>query len=339
MNLPLQYLKDILQDIPQACFPVHSRVHPLKSFVFPSAQCYVKRDDELGFGISGSKIRKYRTLIPFFVTNGIQEVILIGSAYSNHVLSLQQLLIENGIKPTLYLRGDPNRLVQGNSLLTSLFVSPSSIHWFSKPEWRHVESQAHDYAEQQQHPTFVLLEGGFSPEALPGALTLSVDIQENENNLGLNFDHIFIEAGTGFTASSLILGLHWLKRSTIVHVVLLAEDKANFLFRLKKCYDMFIQLMQVSCPFPENFILHLPHLTGTFGQIKPFLFETIVSIAREEGFLTDPVYTVKLFIESKHLLSQGDIQGNVLIHHSGGAMSLMGFQDQLNSVLCDLNKN
>lgn len=329
MTERLRHLKNCLAKIPQAAYPQHSRIHLLRSFHFPSASCYVKRDDELGFGISGSKIRKYRTLIPFFIHQGIQEVVVIGSAYSNHVLSLQQLLIENGIRSTLFLRGDRTRPLQGNLLLTSLFTSPSAIHWFSKATWQTVESQAHAYAQEQQHPTFVLPEGGFCAAALPGALTLTLDLQDNVKAMELNIDHIFIEAGTGLTAGALILGLHWLKHPATVHVFLLAEDTAAFVSRLKACHEMFMQLICTSCPFPQNFALHLPQLTGRFGQIHSRLFGSIAEIARKEGFLTDPIYTAKLFMESKHLLAKENIKGNILIHHSGGALSLFGFQEQL----------
>jgi 1-aminocyclopropane-1-carboxylate deaminase/D-cysteine desulfhydrase-like pyridoxal-dependent ACC family enzyme len=329
MQERLQHLKDCLSSIPQAYYPVHSRVHPLRSFNFPGTTCYVKRDDELGFGISGSKIRKYRTLIPFFINKGIQEVVLIGSAYSNHVLSLQQLLLENGVHPTLFVRGDPTRSLVGNSLLTSLFHLPSSIHWFSKTEWSKVETYAFAYAKQQTHPTFVLPEGGVCEEAFAGALTLPLDLQENEKERGFHLNHILIDAGTGFMASALILALHWIKHPTNVHVVLLAEDEAAFLNRLKQCQNMFNRLMQISSSFPENFTLHLPKVTGHFGKTNALLFENIAQLAQKEGFLTDPIYTVKLFMESKHLLSLGHMGDNVLIHHSGGALTLMGFQEQL----------
>ncbi len=334
----LEHLKHQIAAIPQADYPIHSRVHPLHSFYFPFTNCYVKRDDELGFGLSGSKVRKYRTLLPFLLNQGIQEVIVIGSAYSNHVLSLLQLLIENGIRPTLFLRGNPAHPPQGNLLLSSLFIPPSNIHWFSKTNWHKVELEAHAYAQQQLHPTFVLPEGGFTSAALPGAFTLPLDLLENEQTLGFAFDHLFIEAGTGFTASALILGFHWLKRSTLIHVILLAEDSAAFLERLRECHEMFSQLMQTSCSFPQNFILHLPQLTGKFGQIKPILFENIVNLAQTEGFLTDPIYTAKLFIESRHVLGNGEAKGNVLIHHSGGALTLMGFQEQLKQA-CQFNSS
>lgn len=325
----LHYFQKCLTTIPQSSYPLHSRVHPLRSFLFPHTTCYVKRDDELGFGISGSKIRKYRSLIPFFLNTGIQEVVVIGSAYSNHVLSIIQLLIENGLSSTLFLRGQPTRSKIGNSLLISLFVSPNSIHWFSKTEWPSVQSFADKYAQQQQHLTFVLPEGGGCAEALPGALTLCLDLLENEKERGQTFDHVFIEAGTGFMASALILGLSWLEHPTLVHVLVLAQNQVAFLGQLTRCHTMFSQWLDLPCPFPQNFVLHLPQISGNFGQHSTFLFERMSHLAREEGFLTDPIYTAKLFIETHHLLNQGEIKGNILIHHSGGALTLTGFQEQL----------
>ena len=125
-------LQTFIDAFPQANYPFHSRVHRLASFDSQSVKCYVKRDDELGFGISGSKIRKYRSLIPWLKQEKIHEVVLIGSASSNHVLSLCQLLIENRLKPTLFLRGDPSYSKKGNCIFSSLFVPSSSIHWISK---------------------------------------------------------------------------------------------------------------------------------------------------------------------------------------------------------------
>lgn len=325
----LDHFKSCLAAIPQADYPMHSRIHPLRSFHFPSIKCYVKRDDELGFGISGSKIRKYRTLIPFLVLKSIQEVAVIGSAYSNHVFSFIQLLIENGLKPTLFLRGDPHSPLQGNALLTTLFIPSECIHWLSKENWKNVESLANEYAKQKSHATFVLPEGGFCPQALPGALTLVLDIMKNEVENGIIFDHIFIDAGTGFTASSLILALSWLKHRACIHVILLADDQETFLTRLKNCQKMFHQFIQSSPPFPQNFILHVPKITPPFGKTSIFLFEKISEIAQREGFLTDPIYTSKLFIESEHLLNQGDMKGQVCILHTGGAFTLMGFQHKL----------
>lgn len=327
----LEQLLSLFQKIPQAAYPVHSRIHPLRSFQFQNVKCYVKREDELGFGISGTKIRKYRTLIPYLLNNHVQEVVVIGSVNSNHVLSLIQLLIENGLTPTLFLRGDPKRFYQGNALFISLFVPPASIHWFSKSEWKNVEAKAYEYAKKQNHYTFVVPEGGFCLEAFPGSLTLVKDILDNQNEMEIDFDHLFIEAGTGFTACSLILGLHWLKHRAKVHVVLLADDEESFLLRLKECQDMFFHFLPFPLSFPQNFLLYLPKIIRGFGKISKTLFESIQHIAQYEGFLTDPIYSARLFMEAENILKTRQLEGNVLIFHCGGALNLAGFQDRLSS--------
>ena len=130
-------------------------------------------------------------------------------------------------------------------------------------------------------------------------------------------------------ASSLILGLSWLNFQATVHVVLLAEDREAFLANLKRCHEMSMELMQMKTAWPTNFVLHLPEITGGFGQVDGSIFQTIEKLAREEGFLTDPIYSAKLFMEGRLLLEKGALKGKVLFHHSGGGLTLAGFQDKL----------
>jgi 1-aminocyclopropane-1-carboxylate deaminase len=100
-----------------------------------------------------------------------------------------------------------------------------------------------------------------------------------------------------------------------------------------------IYLMQIKeMPFPSNFHLYHPSSTPRFGQINQLLFQEIISLARKEGFFTDPIYTAKLFKETKRLLAEHSFQGNVLIHHSGGALTLLGFEEQLKEALEDILK-
>jgi 1-aminocyclopropane-1-carboxylate deaminase/D-cysteine desulfhydrase-like pyridoxal-dependent ACC family enzyme len=326
--MSLDTLEKTLSAISQIDYPVHSRVHPLQSFEFPEVEAFIKRDDELGFGISGSKIRKYRTLIPWLINQKFEEVCLLGSASSNHILGICQLLIENHIKPTLFLRGNPEYSLKGNCLLSSMFVPSERIHWFSKDEWKHAPRTADRYAASSSH-TFVMPEGGATSASLGGALTLPLDILKNERELGAAFDHIFIDAGTGFTASSLIMGLSLLQSRAQIHTVLLAGTPSSFHALLKESHQDLSELMHIRSPFPDNFTLHLPQLTGRFGSTSPSIFNFIKDTARKEGFLTDPVYSAKLLIEGREILSKRRLKGRILFIHSGGGTSLLGFQEQL----------
>lgn len=326
----LQHLETILAELQQMDYPVHSRIHPLKSF--PS--CYVKRDDELGFGISGSKMRKFRSLIPYLKLNSYCEVVVIGGAYSNNVLGIIQLLIENGLKFKLFLRGDPIQKPIGNALWIKMFAERSSIKWISRKEWPDVENIARKYAQNEidsDKKIYILPEGAFVPEALPGSVTLSLDIVRNEQQSGNTFNHIFVDSGTGLMAIGLILGHAWMEVSSLIHVLLLADEGIVFRKKLDEMHQKFEHLLNKQFDFHENFIIHTPKTGASFGSVTKQTLTTIKQIAMVEGFLTDPIYSAKLFCESKRLITQNAYEGSILIVHSGGGLSLSGFQDKLNA--------
>ena len=315
-----------------APYPLHSRVHPLKTFGDAQTPCFVKREDELGFGISGFKIRKYSSLIPHLQENKIKQAILIGGAYSNNIVGLTQLLIENSIQPTLFLLGNETTKKIGNFLLSSLMVSNDSIRWIGRDEWPNVQKIAALYAKKQSKRTMVIPEGASVAESLPGALTLALDIIKNETQLNKTFDHIFIDSGTGMMACATVLAFAWLKKTTNIHVVLMAEEEQEFLktlSSLKTQLEFFIGV-QLKLPYvKEKLKLYRPHVGRSFGSTNKTIFEEIRRIARTEGFLTDPIYSVKLFLESRRIIADEKIKGNCLIIHSGGGLTLMGFQEQL----------
>ena len=142
MIIKNDYLQSKLDEYPQDNYPIHSRVHPLRTFSTERTRLFVKREDELGFGISGCKFRKYRTLLPYIRAKGCKEVVLIGGAYSNHIFSLAQLLIENGIRPILLLKGPKPLKNVGNFLFLQMLLPPNSFHWIPKEEWGDVHKKA-----------------------------------------------------------------------------------------------------------------------------------------------------------------------------------------------------
>jgi 1-aminocyclopropane-1-carboxylate deaminase len=315
-----------------APYPSHSRVHPLKTFGDSQTPCFVKREDELGFGISGFKIRKYSSLIPHLQKNKIKEAILIGSAYSNNIVGLTQLLIENSIQPTLFLHGDTDTKKIGNFLLSSLMVSNDSIHWIGRDEWPSIQEIAALYAKKQPKRTMTIPEGASVAESLPGALTLALDIIENEAQLNETFDHIFIDSGTGMMACATVLAFAWLKKTTNFHVVLMAEEEREFLETLFSLNTQFESLIGVQMEWPfvkEKLNLYRPNEGRAFGSTNKTIFDEIRRIMRTEGFLTDPIYSVKLFLKSRRIITNEKIKGNCLLIHSGGGLTLMGFQEQL----------
>jgi 1-aminocyclopropane-1-carboxylate deaminase len=324
-----QRLKAALDCIPQADYPVHSRIHSLKTIL----NCYIKRDDELGFGFNGSKARKFRTLIPHLLHNGIKDAIIIGSANSNNVLSLSQLCIENQINTHLFLKQYHDNHSKGNFLLTRLITSPSKIHWLTSENWPKVSREAEDYLKTLIAPAIVIPEGSALPIAMLGSLSLAFDIIENEQQHNIYFDHIFIDAGTGLTAIALILAYAYLQKKTMIHVVLIAGSTQTFYGTLKEYHHFFTHWLNEPSLLPQNYTLHHPVTAKSFGSVNTSILSEIHSIASQEGILVDPIYSAKLFATAKNIIKTINNPGSSLLIHSGGALSLNGYQTPIDHYL------
>lgn len=317
----LAYLQKKLESEKQNNYPCTSRVHPLRSF-WGSTTCYVKREDELGFGISGSKFRKYRTLIPFL--KDYLEVIVLGGPFSNHVLGITQLLIENQIRPTLFLKGRMPIQSVGNFFFLQKLISPSSIHWISNRDWPLVHEIAQEYANERDH-AFILPEAAAIFPSFLGALTLPLDIVRNEKEMNFHFDHVFTDAGSGWQAAALLLAFSFIEKITHHHILLVAGTKNEFLNTLQTLHAEFESWLGMDCPFPHQYECTFPSSAKSFGSTNSALFQFIFGFAKQEGFFLDPIYSGKLFFHAKEQLQHESFKGNTLLIHSGGALSLSGF--------------
>ena len=292
-----------------------SRVQKLNHFPSQNVVCYTKRDDELGCGISGSKLRKYFSLMPFLMEQGIEHLIIIAGPQSNNLLAALQLTREFNLKVTAFLIKPWKVELQGNFKLSRLFLEEKEIVWVAREDWFRVNELAQNYLNTLNEPGFVLQEGASVPEAMRGAMSLAEDVVVNEQFLELTFQHIFIDAGTGFSAAGLIKGLAAVNHQAHVHVLLLADDEKTFKSKLTLWLDF----------EPENYDCFYPTTAKAFGSINQTIKTEIRRLAREEGILADPIYAAKLFYEARRYIEMKSIKGNVLIIHSGGTLTMPNF--------------
>lgn len=295
-----------------------SRVHLLNHFPNNGVECYVKRDDELGSGISGSKLRKYASLIPFLIQTGIRHLIIIAGPQSNNLLAALQMCREINLKVTAFLIKPWKLEIQGNFKLSRLFLDEQDIVWVERDEWSDVDHKAQLYLHNLNEAGFVLNEGASVPAAMAGAMSLADDIIKNEHSLDFSFHHIFVDAGTGFSAAALINGLAKSNHQAKIHVLLLADDEETF-------NDKLIQWLGTHS---ENYDCFYPTTAKAFGSLNNTIKQEIRRLAREEGILADPIYSAKLFHEARRYIDVNGLKGKVLIIHSGGTLTMAGFDLQ-----------
>ncbi len=308
-------------------FNLQSRIHRLRWF--GRSDIWVKRDDELSFGVSGTKLRKHASILPALKLKGIEEVVVIGGSNSNNVLSAAQTLTENNIKITPFLLGPPPRK-EGNLKLLSLFVDDDEINWISRDQWADIETLVNKYIEDESAQgikIFVLPEGGHHRLAVPGSLSILSDILRNEADSGVTFDHVFIDSGTGMIAQSLLAGAAAINKKTKFHIVVLAGSFETFECGLEQIIRYTEDFLQILIPAQPDYELYYPTIAKSFGGTNRSIFREIKYIAKNDGILTDPVYSAKLFITAKQIIRDNSISGNILLIHSGGALALSGFMD------------
>lgn len=304
-----------------------SRIHSLKMDL-PNTQLYIKRDDELSFTLSGSKARKYSTLLPKLKAMGVRNILMMGGPFSNHICSAAQLFIQEKITPHLLLSGRKPDDIKGNYLLTKMLVPEERITWITKAEWGRRHLIGAQWAKKWDG-AFVLDEGGSVKESLLGALTLPLDILRSEEEISSRFDHIFIEAGTGMMASALALHFSSINHPAKIHILLLGDDEETFKKRLTRYRAWMEQEIGTPIKTPKNIVFHVPSSLKSFGATSKPLFQFITRFAQTEGVLLDPIYSGKLFYNLKQMIESQAAKGSCLFIHSGGQQTLAGFQQEM----------
>ena len=314
-------LDEIIKQKLSSNYYLESRIHKVPRL---GAQSYIKRDDELSFGISGNKLRKISSLLPHWQGEVRPLVLVIGSAASNHVVSCLQVFLENQIDYQLFLLQPGGQLGgKGNQAYINLLADRDKISFVSRDEWPEVQELCEDFAKSYDGPTFIMREGGCQREALPGAMTLGQDIFRNQVEHGIQFDNIFIDAGTGLSAVGLKAYLDFKKFSGNLHLVHMAPIDFDSLYQE-------LVVGEYKSDFEINLIHHKPPTAKSFGAINQKVLAEVRRSASEDGVLVDPIYMAKLNLSVKEIVSRHDLekQCNLMVH-SGGGLSLHGFWDKL----------
>lgn len=325
-----------IRDLIDYSLSKRSRVHRLPSA--PQGRFWIKREDELSSGISGSKLRKYASLIPALKRKGVEMVGMIGGPNSNNLVGLAQLLKENSIEPVAFIRKAADPILRGNALLLDMLLPAERIRNIARADWQNAETIAKNYLEKlprEKGGGELLLEGCFGFDALPGAMSMAEDIVRNEKESETEYETIYVDCGTGLTAIGLILGLDVLSRHTQaptrreIVVTLIAETQERFQSKLAELRSALSSMLGYRI-LPKVRIRYLLSIVAPkFGAVNRTLFQSCREISRDEGLLMDPTYSVKHFVTARDDFAKNRENSNSLFIFNGSPLGIAGFQDRL----------
>ncbi|MGB0430847.1 MAG: hypothetical protein ACPGLV_10260, partial [Bacteroidia bacterium] len=289
---------DIIKANCEKDFRVSSRIHQLHNY-FKSESVYIKRDDELGFGIGGSKVRKFASILKAINTQNPEYVVIEGSLNSNNVLGVLALL--NSLNYKVAVAAPKSNTTNIGNALWIKTINPIIIQTESTSGFKI------DFYSKQLNTQnlFVIKEGAAQIESIPGLLTQGHEIFEFENNQQFKFKQIFIDSGTGITAIALLIAYALRNQKAKFNVTLIAGNEDEFMDLKKSIFKEFNNRFKVNLDENFNNVNFLyPTTSKSFGSVNSTIKNEWINQMANLGFPVDLTYTAKHFFTIKNQIEK-----------------------------------
>jgi L-cysteate sulfo-lyase len=295
---------------------------------------FVKRDDLMGLGGGGNKLRKLEFLLGEAIQQGADTVITVGARQSNHARLTAASAARAGLKCELVLTRsvpctDAAYTDNGNILLDELLGAdihdlPGSEDPMSFATRRAAELQ------KSGHRVYLAPLGGSSPVGCLGYAACAGEIEAQAAEMDVQFDEVVVPHGSGGTHAGLVAGFVALGRKpgyVRTHAVLAMEEKAREASFVKA--NETLRLLSVEPTQPASELnIDDAHLGDGYGMPTDSMREALRTLARTEGLLLDPVYSGKAFAGLLHDVRNGRYRAgqNVLFVMTGGLPGLFAYR-------------
>jgi L-cysteate sulfo-lyase len=313
--------------------PIHELTQLNKTL--DGVKIFVKRDDLMGIGMGGNKLRKLEYLIGDALKNEADYIITMGARQSNHARLTAAATAKAGLKCDLILTRTvpittPDYADGGNIILDHIF----GAHIFDLP----AEANAAESAEKRMNELtvsgfnpYLIPTGGSSPTGCLGYAACAFEILRQSAGSGVRFDYIVVPNGSSGTHAGLIAGIKVTTNESIkVKSYNVLADPENVLDNTykKACGTMALldDTIQIS---PDEIDINNSYRGEGYGIPTSEMLEALRLLARTEGILLDPVYSGKAFAGllgdiKSGLFRKGE---NVLFILTGGLPGLFAYRD------------
>jgi len=307
-----------------------SRIHKVSSYFnahLSFDNLYMKREDEIGAGLGGSKSRKHASIVDAINKQKPDIVVVEGSAQSNNVLAVSSLFSSMQI-PFKIACPEAKSANKGNAIWLDAISEKNAFIQIGQTSGMPTEY----YQELLKvNNVYVIKEGAAQIDAIPGLLGLSSEIIAFEMSEEVCFERIFIDAGTGISAIGLLIGLALLGRSDVdIVITLIAGDENSFEQLLNEIVNEFNTIHNQAIEVAGmNYKLLKPKISRSFGSINRTLIKEWRIMMCELGMAIDIIYTSKHFYTIKQVLELEEHDGTTLIINGASPLAARNFSHLL----------
>ena len=331
-NLPLfeQFSRKKLFDSPT---PIQ-RLNRLERELETKVRLYVKRDDLMGLGGGGNKLRKLEFLLGDAISQGSDTFITVGGLQSNHARLSAAAAAHIGMKCELVLtqvvpRSDEAYRRNGNVLLDEIFGAKIHLLSGTQNALDFATDRARILKTEGRRP-YLVGTGGSSPVGCLGYALCAAEIAEQEQEIEGGFIQIVVPNGSSGTQAGLSAGFAAMGMSParVSSYAVLNSTEETQVTTHNLANATLALLDRTKLIEADSIDVRGDQLGDGYGIPTSTMLDAVRMMARTEGLLLDPVYSGKAFAGVLAAVRCGAYKsGNaVLFLMTGGLPGLFAYQ-------------
>ncbi len=325
MKEVIEYLKkrlDLFPRIPLSLTPTpcHRLNHISDRY---GVEIFCKRDDLTGFGFGGNKSRKLELLVAEALDRNCDTLVTSGGIQSNFCRITAAAGAYAGLSVHLLLGGRVPERLTGNLILDKLLGA--ELHFIESDDWEEWEEENRRITrdlESQGRKVFLIPIGGSVPVGALAYTMAFIEILEDQERMGLSFDHIIHASGSSGTQAGLMAGRSLTGWQGKISGISVGMDRESLTEKVAGLANETAQLLGGNVD-PAGVTVDDAHIGDGYAIPTEAGKEAIDLFAREEGIFVDHVYTGKAAAALLDWLEGGRLKGErVLFLHTGGTPEL-----------------
>lgn len=272
---------------------------------------WVKRDDLLGLGGGGNKVRKLERTVGDALARGAAALVTTGAAQSNHARLTAAAGARVGLEVHLVLGGTEPAVPVGNLLLDHLFGA--HLHWSGEFDAEALEATARDLCaalDAAGSPAAQIPYGGSNALGASAYVDAGRELLDQVPDLA----HVVVAVGSAGTVAGLVTALG-------ADRVLGVDTGAT--------PDPDVRTSRLVAELgggATGLRLRRDQVGAGYSTLTDPVREALLVAARTEGLVLDPVYTGRALAGLTAAVREGDVRPGerTVLLHTGGLPGLFG---------------
>jgi L-cysteate sulfo-lyase len=265
----------------------------------------IKRDDLIGLGGGGNKVRKLEITIAAALASGADTVVTTGAPQSNHARLTAAAAARSGLRSVLVLEGEAPQRRLGNLLLDELFGA--EVLFAGDRDAAAVAEE-----EARSREAYLIPFGGTSAESAVAYQRAGEELLEQVPDART----VVVAVGSGGTMAGLVAALG---TARVLGIATGAVPDARA--------TVAALLSEMGSPADGLRIVD-SQIGAGYAHLTPAVREAMSTAARTEGLVVDPTYTGRAMAGLIAAAADGTLPpGRVVFLHTGGLPGLFGHPD------------